>query len=328
MKAVRVSEFGPVEDARLEDIPVPTPGDGQIVVEARAIGVNFADLLVMAGKYQVKPPLPFTAGKELAGVVSAVGPGVSRWSVGDRVMGQVEYGAFAEYVAVGADQCSPVPEAMPFEKAAAMGIAYQTGWFALFDRGDFKPGDTVLVNGASGGVGLATVQLVRALGGTALAGVTSMSKADAVLAAGAHHVIDLSGEDLRNGLRDQVYAVTDGKGCDICVDMVGGDAFDASLRALAWCGRLVVVGFAAGRIPEVRANYLLVKNIAVTGLQWSDYRDRTPERVADAQERMSAMVVDGTLDVPVMETFPLARFADALGVLADRRVVGKVVMVP
>src|SRR5690606_35341868 len=176
-----------------------------------------------------------------------------------------------------------LPDEMPFDDAAVMGLVYQTAWFALRDRGRFEAGESVLVTGATGGVGLAAIQLVKALGGVALAGVTTPSKAEAAVAAGADHVIDLTVANLRDGLREQVYAATGGRGVDVCIDMLGGDPFDAALRALAWCGRMVVVGFAAGRIPEIKANYLLLKNISVAGLQWSDYRDRTPRKMAEAQ---------------------------------------------
>lgn len=326
MRAMVMEAFGAPETGVLQDLPSPTPGPGEVIVRTRAAGVNYPDLLVVEGKYQHKPPLPFTPGKELAGEIASVGTGVTRWRPGDRVMAQVEYGAFAEEVVAGADQCFVLPDDMAFTDAAAMGLVYQTAWFALLDRGGFKPGETVLVMGATGGVGMAALQLVKALGGTALAGVTTMSKADAARDAGADHIIDLSGEDLRDGLRAQVHAVTGGKGADVCIDPLGGDPFDAAMRALAWCGRMVVVGFAAGRIPVIKANYLLVKNIAVSGLQWSDYRDRTPERMADAQAEIFRLHTEGRLKANVMATYPLETMAEALAVIRDRKVVGKVVL--
>lgn len=318
--------FGAPEQAVIKDLPALVPGAGEVVIRTRAAGVNYPDLLVIEGTYQHKPPLPFTPGKELAGEITSVGQGVAAWKPGDRVMAQVEYGAFAEEVVAGADQCFALPPAVAFSDAAAMGLVYQTAWFALLDRGGFKPGETVLVMGATGGVGMATLQLVKALGGTALAGVTTMSKADAARDAGADHIIDLSGADLRDALRDQVYAVTDGKGADVCIDPLGGNPFDAAMRALAWCGRMVVVGFAAGRIPVVKVNYLLVKNISVAGLQWSDYRDRTPARMAEAQAEIFRLHGEGKLSANVMATYPLERMADALAVIRDRKVVGKVVL--
>lgn len=326
MHAVVMRAFGPAENAEFVELPNPMPGPGEVVVRTRAAGVNYPDLLVVEGRYQHKPPLPFTPGKELAGEVLAVGEGVTAPAPGDRVMVQVEYGAFAEQVVARPDQCFLLPDAVPFDDAAAMGLVYQTAWFALRDRAGFKPGETVLVNGATGGVGLATIQLVKAFGGTALAGVTTPSKAQAAMDAGADHVIDLSVENLRDGLRAQIQAVTGGQGADVCIDMLGGDPFDAAMRALAWCGRMVVVGFAAGRIPEIKANYLLVKNIAVAGLQWSDYRDRTPALMAEAQAEIFRLYQEGRVKPAVMARLPLARMAEALALIRDRKVVGKIVL--
>ena len=326
MHAVVMRAFGPAESAEFVELPDPTPRPGEVVVRTRAAGVNYPDLLVVEGRYQHKPPLPFTPGKELAGEVLAVGEGVTAPAPGDRVMVQVEYGAFAEQVVARPEQCFLLPDAVPFDDAAAMGLVYQTAWFALRDRAGFRPGETVLVNGATGGVGLAAIQLVKAFGGIALAGVTTPSKAQAALDAGADHVIDLSVDNLRDGLRAQVQAVTDGDGAEICIDMLGGDPFDAAMRALAWCGRMVVVGFAAGRIPEIKANYLLVKNIAVAGLQWSDYRDRTPALMAEAQAEIFRLYQEGRLKPAVMARLPLARMAEALALIRDRKVVGKIVL--
>jgi NADPH2:quinone reductase len=215
---------------------------------------------------------------------------------------------------------------MSFIEAAAMGLAYQTAYFALVDRGQYQAGETVLVHGAGGGVGLAAVQIAKALGARVLAGVRHAGHAALALANGADHVIDLGRENLRESLREQVYTLTQGKGADVIVDPVGGDVFDASLRALAWCGRLVVIGFAAGRIPEVRANYLLVKNITVTGLQWSDYRDRRPERVRQVQEALFELYRAGKVKPQVMRTFPLERFAEALALLREGKAQGKLVL--
>lgn len=328
MRAVLMRAFGSPETAEIAELPDPEPGPGELVVAMHAAGVNFPDLLVVEGRYQHKPPLPFTPGKELAGEVIDIGEDVISFVPGDRVMVQVEYGAFAERVVARPEQCLELPDDMPFHDAAVMGLVYQTAWFALHDRGRFQPGETVLVNGATGGVGLAAVQLVKALGGTALAGVTTPAKAEAAVAAGADHVIDLSVANLRDALREQVQAATGGKGVDVCIDMLGGDPFDAALRALAWCGRMVVVGFAAGRIPEIKANYLLVKNISVAGLQWSDYRDRTPRRMAEAQSEIFRLYREGRLRPHIMARLKLDQAAEALALFRDRRIVGKVVLEP
>jgi NADPH2:quinone reductase len=203
---------------------------------------------------------------------------------------------------------------------------YQTAYFALIERGRFRPGDRVLINGAAGGVGSAAIQLVKGLGGIALAGVSTKEQADAVRRHGADHVIDLSAENLRDSLRDQVYACTDGHGADVVLDPLGDDIFDASLRAVAWSGRVVVIGFAAGRIPTIKANYLLVKNIAVSGLQWSDYRERQPALVREVQQRLFALHASGALKPDIAQTLPLERFAEALSVLEAGKATGKYVL--
>ena len=327
MKALLVEKFGRPEDMVLRTLPDPVPGAGEVLVETHAIGLNYPDLLVIGGTYQTLPPLPFAPGKELAGVVRAVGPGVTGFQVGDRVAAQVEAGAFAEAIAIPAEHCYPVPAGLSTVRAAAMGLVYQTSWFSLTDRARLQPGEWVLVTGAAGGVGIAAVELAKAMGARVVAGLTTMAKADFVRAHGADAVVDLSMPDLREGLRKAVHAATGGHGADVVIDPVGGAVFEAALRALAWDGRLVVVGFTAGAIPSVKANYLLIKHITVTGIHWSDYRDRDPARVAAAQAEMFAMAADGRLDPPVMATFPLARAADALAEIAGRRVEGKLVLV-
>jgi NADPH2:quinone reductase len=326
VRAIVVREFGPPEGVTIEDWPTPEPGPGQIRVDVHAIDVNYPDLLVIGGKYQILPPRPFVPGKDAAGVVSAVGAGVRRCRIGDRVLVQVEHGAYAEQVLAGDAHSYVLPDAMSFAEAAAMGLVYQTAHFALIDRGRFEPGETVLVTGAGGGVGLASIQLVKALGGVALAGTRSPAKAAAIRAAGADAIIDLGAADLRNALRAQVYAVTDGRGADVVLDVLGGDAFDAALRALAWRGRIVVIGFAAGRIPEIRANYLLVKNIGASGLQWSDYRERDPEWVRRVQNQMFELYEAGKLRPQIMRAFPMEEFAAALDLVARGQVSGKVVL--
>jgi NADPH2:quinone reductase len=318
VRAVVVRKPGPVAGHKVETIEDPIPGPEQVVIEARAIGVNYPDLLVAQGKYQFAPPPPFSPGKEVAGVLRD----------GTRVMAQVEYGAYAEKVLAREVDCHRLPEGMPFEHAVALGLASQTAYFALVERARFQPGESVLVTGASGGVGLAAVQIAKALGATVLAGVTSKEKGELCRRHGADHVIDLAAPDLRDRVRAQVYAAVGRRGVDIVVDNVGGDAFDGALRALAWCGRLVAVGFAGGRIPEVKAGYLLVKNIAVIGLQWSDYRDRDPAAVARAQEKIFDLYVDKKLKPEITATYPLERFADALTRFEQRAVQGRMILLP
>jgi NADPH:quinone reductase len=291
-----------------------------------AAPVNYVDLLVVAGAYQFRPALPFIPGKGPAGVVTGLGPGVSRLRIGDRVLAMAEEGGYAEAVAVGADQCHPLPPRMSFVEAASLSLAYDTAWFALRERARVAAGETVLVLGASGAVGVASVQLARAFGARVLAGVSRLEKATAVRAAGVEAFIDLSCENLRDRLREEVWAVTDGRGADVILDPLGGDVFDAALRALAWCGRLVVIGFVAGRIPSVRTNYLLVKNIEVSGLQVSDYRKRRPTQVAACFAEIFDFYEEGRIRPAATILFPLNRAGEALAALRDRRLTGRAVL--
>lgn len=329
MKAVQVHEFGPIELARLEDISDPMPGAGEVIVDVRAVETNFPDILVMEGRYQFTPPLPFCPGKAAAGVVSALGDGVQGLAIGDRVGAQVEYGAYAEKLRASADSCHKMPEGMDFQTAAALGLVYQTSHFALVERAGLQPGESVLVLGASGGVGQAAVQLARALGaGTVIGGVKGAKNAEIARAAGCDATLDLSMDNLRDGLRAAVHAATDGQGVDVVIDPVGGAVTGAALRAIAWRGRLVVIGFAAGDIPVIKANYLLVKNIAVSGLQWSDYRTRCPELVGRVQDEIFALWSAGKLKPQIADALPLANFAEALKRLKEGRAHGKILLLP
>lgn len=326
MKALLVKQFGALDSMVLEDVPGLLPGADEALVDVHAASVNFPDLLVIQGKYQVLPPLPFSPGKECAGVVNAVGAGVTHVKPGDRVLIQIEYGGYAGQVVTKAVNCHVIPDAMSFTEAAAMGLTYMTAHFALVERARIKAGESVLVTGAAGGVGLATVQVAKALGATVLAAVSSPEKAAAAKAAGADHIINTSVENLRDALRDQVYAAVGKGGVDVVVENVGGDVFDACLRAIAWSGRIVVVGFAGGRIPEVKAGHLLVKNISLIGLQFSNYRDRQPEKCLAVREQLFDLYRTGKLKPYVMATFPLARYMEALALVRDRKVIGKVVL--
>ena len=301
-------------------------GEDEALVDIKAASVNFPDLLVIQGKYQVLPPLPFSPGKECAGVVKAVGAKVTHVKPGDRVLIQIEYGGYAQQVATKAVNCHVIPEAMSFTEAAAMGLTYMTAHFALVERAHIKAGESVLVTGAAGGVGMATIQVAKALGATVLAAVSNAEKAAAAKAAGADYIIDTSVENIRDGLRDQVYAAVGKKGVDVVVENVGGDIFDACLRAIAWSGRIIVVGFAGGRIPEVKAGHLLVKNISLIGLQFSNYRDREPEKCLAVRKQLFDLYRAGKLKPYVMATFPLASYMEALALVRDRKVIGKVVL--
>ena len=326
MKAVVVDEHGSYRNAVMRDVPSPEPGEWDVLVNAETMGVNFPDLAMIAGRHPVRPPLPFTPGMEFAGTVAAVGEQVSDFAVGDRVAGEVDYGAYAEQVVVSDQSCFRIPDEMSFEHAAALGLVYQTAHFALSDRAHMSAGERVLVNGAAGGVGLAAIQLVKALGATAIAGVRSDEQAQVARAAGADHVVDLAADNLRDSLREQVMAITNDHGADVILDPVGGIVFDASLRALAWSGRLVVVGFASGEVPSIDANFLLLRNISVIGLHWRQYRLGEPEWVRRIQNDMYALYQQGRLTPHVMHTYPMEAFAEALEALEAGRVHGKVVL--
>jgi NADPH2:quinone reductase len=327
MKAVWVSQFAPFETIHVTDVPDPSPGQGEVVIDVMAAEANYPDILVIEGRYQIKPPLPFSPGKCASGIVASIGPGVSNLSVGDRVVAQTEYGAYAEKLKVRAESCFVMPDALPFDKAAALGLVYQTAWFAFRERAQLKPDERVLVLGASGGIGVASVQLAKALGArTVIGGVIGDHNAAVARAAGADHVIDLGAEDIREGLRTEVAKLTDGHGVDVVIDPVGGAANAAALRALAWCGRMVIIGFASGDIPTIKANYLLVKNIAISGLQWSDYRDRMPERVVEAQQEIFSAFLAGKIDPIISRHLPLDAFAEGLALLRDGKAQGKIIL--
>ena len=326
MKALIVKEHGPLESLLLEETTDPVAGPGEVLVDVHAASVNFPDLLVIGGTYQMLPKRPFSPGKDMAGVVAAVGAGVTTCKPGDRVAAQNEYGAYAQKCVVNQQTCYPMPDAMSYADAAAMGIAYPTAHFALVERGQYQPGETVLINGAAGGVGVATIQVAKALGATVVASVSSEAKAKLAKAMGADHVVRTDVPNLRDAFRDQVLAAVGKRGIDIVVDPVGGDVFDASLRVIAWCGRVIVVGFAAGRIPEVKAGHLLVKNIAVIGLQYSSYRDREPQKVQQVQRELFAWYQAGRIKPHVMAEYAMQDYQLALATVRDGKVAGKVVI--
>jgi NADPH2:quinone reductase len=326
MKALIVHEHGPLEKLSLGDFPDPKPGKGEVLVDVHAASVNFPDLLVIGGTYQNLPPRPFVPGKDLAGVVAAVGEGVTRVKPGDRVLAQIEHGAFAERAVVREVLCFVMPQKMCYAEGAAMGLVYLTAHNAMVERAIIQAGETVLVTGAAGGVGLACVQLAKALGATVVAAVSSGEKADLARDNGADHVVRTDVSDLRESFRQQVFDAVGKRGIDLVLENVGGDVFDASLRVMAWCGRLVIIGFAGGRIPDVKAGYLLVKNISLIGLQSSDYRERTPEVVHKAYDHLFALYEQGKLQPRVMAAYPMKDYLSALQTVQDRKVLGKVVI--
>lgn len=326
MRAVLVHEFGTIDTPTMGEVPRPAPRADEVLVKVQASAINFVDLLVIEGKYQFLPQRPFVPGKGPAGVVIAKGDAVTDIQIGDRILAMAEYGGWGEMVALPENQCYRLPAQMSFVDAASMSLCYDTAWFALHERARYKSGDVVLILGASGAVGYATLQLAKATGAKVLAGAASAAKADKLRAAGADAIIDLSTDNLLDDLRAQVYRANDGLGADIVIDMIGGDAFDAALRAIAWRGRMVVVGFAAGRIPTIKANYLLLKNIEVSGLQISDYRKRMPERVGQCYTEIFDLFVAGKITAPPSITLPLNEFAKGLEMLQNRTAPGRIIL--
>lgn len=327
MRAVVITDTSN-RSVSIADIADPTPDDDQILVDVKACGVNFTDLLSIDGKYQNNPPPPFTPGKDAAGIVAGVGANVTNHKVGDRVIAHVIHGGMAEKAVCPAALAFSLPEGVEFEDAAAMGLAYLTGYLALTRRGAMKTGEVVLVNGASGGVGLASISLAKALGAdVVLAGLTTPSKGDAAKAAGADAIIDLTADDLKDNLRGQVMAATSGRGVDLAFDLVGGEVFDATLRAIANEGRVVVSGFTSGTIPAVRTNYLLLKNISVVGSTVNYYIKGASPLIGEAQAALYELLLAGKIDPNIMNRLPFDQFMEGIKMLEERKIVGKSVLI-
>ncbi len=321
MRAALVEDFGPPQVLVTREVPDPVAGAGEVLVEVAAAGVNFPDVLVVAGSYQILPERPFSPGKEVAGTVRAVGAGVDRFAPGDRVVAQIENGGYAELVVAPEAQVVALPDGVAFPEAAALGLASITAHFALVRRAGLRPGETVLVTGAGGGVGSAGVQIAKALGARVIAVARDEDRAAVAAQLGADHVL-VAGP----GLRDEVMALTDRRGADVVLESVGGDVFAQALRCTSWEGRLVVIGFASGGLPTIKAGHLLVKNIAVLGLQVSDYRDREPDAVRQVVEELLDLHVQGRLAVPVDRTHPLEEAGDALAAVQAGGLRGRVVL--
>jgi NADPH2:quinone reductase len=294
-----------------------------VVISVKAAGVNFPDVLIIENKYQLKPPLPFSPGSEVSGIVKAVGAGVTDRRPGDRVMAILGFGAFAEEVKTEAWRAITIPEGMDFSSAAAFGLAYATSEHALCDRGALHAGETLLVLGAAGGVGIAAIEIGKILGARVIACASTDDKLAVCRAHGADETINYATEDLR----ERIKQLTAGKGVDVVYDPVGGPYTEPALRSLAWRGRLLVVGFAAGEIPKIPLNLTLLKGCSIVGVFWGDFARREPERFANAMNQLGRWFVEGRLKPHVSETFPLERASDALTMMANRQVKGKVVII-
>lgn len=322
MKAVLCKAFGPAETLVLEEIASPTIKKNEILLDVHAAGVNFPDTLIIEGKYQFKPPFPFSPGGEAAGVISEVGEKVSHLKVGDRVMALTGWGSFAEQVAVPGYNVLPIPPSMDFNVAAVFSMTYGTSMHALKQRANLQPGETLLVLGASGGVGLAAVEIGKAMGARVIAAASSADKLAVAKAAGADELINYS----EASLKDEIKRLTDGNGVDVIYDPVGGDLFDQAVRGIAWNGRLLVVGFASGRIPELPVNLALLKGASVVGVFWGSFAQRQPQDNAANFQQLFTWYAEGKLKPLVSQVYPLEQAAQAINDLGQRKAVGKVVV--
>ena len=322
MKAMVARAWGEPGSLVYADVTEPTPAADEVLIDVRAVGCNFPDILIVQGKYQTKPPLPFSPGHEVAGVVRAVGRGVTELAVGQRVFALLKWGGYAERAVASAARTHALPEGMTFEEGAAFGLVYQTSWCALTHRTRVRPGETLLVHGAAGGVGLSAVQIGKVLGARVVATAGSAEKLEVARSAGADVLINYRTQDWI----EAVKSATHGRGADIVYDPVGGDVFDGSTRCIAFEGRLLVIGFAGGRIAEAATNRVLLKNIDVIGVHWGLYNERDPATVKRWMSDLLPLVGDGRLRPVIFKTYPLRDAAQALAAIASRESYGKVVL--
>jgi NADPH2:quinone reductase len=323
MRSMRVHDLSDdISVLRMDEVVLPPPGPKEVRLRLKACSINFPDILMVQGKYQFKPDLPFAPGMEGAGIVAHVGAEVQGLKEGDEVVAGLRVGGFAEEVNISAEACRPIPKGMDFVKAAAYPAAYLTAYVALVIRGHLKAGETLLVHGSTGGVGMAAVDIGKLMGATVIATSASDEKLKTVKARGADHIINVT-----RGFREEVKALTDGRGADVIYDPVGGDVFDESVRCIAWNGRLLIIGFTSGRIPSVSVNMPLIKGFSVVGVRAGEYGRRDPEAGRQNIEAIDRLAAEGRIDPYVCATFPLERAVDAMRMLQNRQAVGKVVIV-
>ncbi|KRW61386.1 NADPH:quinone oxidoreductase family protein [Pseudomonas sp. TTU2014-080ASC] len=323
MKAVLCKAFGPADTLVLEEIASPIAKANEVLIDVHAAGVNFPDTLIIEGKYQFKPPFPFSPGGEASGVIAAVGEKVSHLKVGDRVMALTGWGSFAEQVAVPAYNVLPMPDKLDFTSAAAFSMTYGTSMHALKQRANLQAGETLLVLGASGGVGLAAVEIGKAMGAKVIAAASSAEKLEVAKAAGADELINYKD----SSLKEELKRLTGGKGVDVIYDPVGGDLFEEAFRSIGWNGRFLVVGFAAGGgIPSLPANLPLLKGASLVGVFWGSFAQRQPQDNAANFQQLFAWHAEGKIKPLVSQTFPLAEAAKAINTLGQRKAVGKLVV--
>ncbi len=323
MRAMVVRDWCEPSGLVMEQVDRAEPGEGEVLVKVHSAALNFPDILMIAGKYQVRPPLPFTPGFEVAGTVDSVGPGVTRFAPGNRVLAQVSLGAFAEFAGAPQESVQPVPDAMSDDEAAAFPLVYQTSYFGIALRGALQPGETVLIHSAAGGVGLAAVQIARALGaGKIIATAGSDEKLAVVRENGADVAINYRTDDFV----DVVKRETDGRGADVIYDPVGGEVGERSTKCIAFEGRLVIIGFTSGGFSNFVANHILIKNYSVIGLHWGRYQRENPAKVAAAWKVLWEMYEAGRLKPVIGGRYPMEKLAEAMDRLASRQAVGKIVV--
>lgn len=322
MRALVCKSYGPPEALVIEQRDDPKPGPGELRVSVKAAGINFPDVLVIAGQYQVKTPPPFIPGGEAAGVVDAVGPDVERFQPGDRVIATPRMGAFAEQCVVAEELCTPLPASMDFEQGAGFTVTYATSYHAFRQSTPLQSGETVLVLGAAGGVGVTAVEIAKALGARVIAAASSAEKLQFAREAGADETINYS----ETSLREAVKALTGGRGVDVVYDPVGGELAEQAFRSLAWHGRYLVIGFASGDIPQFAANIALLKEASIIGVWWGTWAGHNPRDALNNMSDLAAMVEAGELKPRVTESYPLERFAEAFAAITQRRAKGKVVL--
>jgi NADPH:quinone reductase len=324
MRAWRVHNWGEPETMSWEEVPTPEPGPGEVRIRNHAAALNFFDILQVQGKYQIKPPFPFTPGAEVSGVIDAVGPGLTQFSTGDRVLSMTHGNAFAELSLSRADSTFPIPAGMAFGEAAAFPVVYHTSYFALRDRAALRPGEWLLVHAGASGVGVSAIQVGRAFGARVIATAGGPEKLAFARAQGAEHAIDYSDATWV----DQVKQLTGGRGADVIYDPVGGDVFDLSTKCIASAGRLLVIGFASGRIPTIAANRILLKNMSVVGALWGGHVKAHPEYSGLAQQALADLYAQGKIKPPRPVEYPLAEAPRALRDLANRKILWKAVLTP
>jgi NADPH2:quinone reductase len=322
MKAMLCKEFGPPESLSLEEIAEPELADGQVLVDVKACGVNYADLLMIQGLYQIKPPMPFSPGFEFAGDVVEVANDVTNLEPGQRVVAAGFYGGMAERACVQAERVIPLPDFIDYEPAAALLIAYGTSHYALKQRAALQQGETLVVLGAAGGVGLAAVEIGKLMGATVIAAASSAEKLDLAAEYGADHLINYSETSLKDGIKE----FTGGRGADVIYDPVGGELFEQCLRAVAWRGRILVVGFAGGQISTVPANLPLLKGCSIVGVFWGRFIEEEPQATARNIAELFGLFHEGKLKPHISKTYALHEAAAALQAIAARRVKGRIVI--